>query len=54
MGLFLDDSVNEIYMDQKNKGYGTREHDIALQKLGPCSFHRYTYAPVAACGITSN
>jgi len=38
----------------RNKGYGTREHDRALHQLGPCSFHRYSYAPVAACGMSTN
>ena len=32
----------------RNKGYGTAEHRAALKRLGPCPFHRFTYAPVAA------
>jgi ribonuclease HII len=31
-----------------HKGYGTRAHQIALQKLGPSPIHRLSYAPVAA------
>lgn len=31
----------------KHKGYGTREHLDALDRLGPCAAHRRTYAPVA-------
>ncbi len=30
----------------RNKGYGTREHMTKLKQLGPCSIHRYTFAPV--------
>jgi ribonuclease HII len=31
-----------------HKGYGTRQHQEALARLGPCAEHRKTYAPVAA------
>lgn len=27
----------------KNKGYGTKEHQEALNKFGPCRFHRKTF-----------
>ena len=30
----------------QHKGYGTRAHSVALQKLGPCPIHRRTFAPV--------
>jgi len=30
----------------RHKGYGTREHMEALQRLGPCRHHRATFAPV--------
>lgn len=30
----------------KHKGYGTADHLAALQKLGACSIHRQSYAPV--------
>lgn len=29
-----------------HKGYGTPEHQAALRRLGPCSLHRHSYAPV--------
>ena len=29
-----------------NFGYSTREHFVALDKLGPCDLHRRTFAPV--------
>lgn len=31
-----------------HKGYGTRAHLEALQRLGPCPAHRRTFAPVRA------
>ena len=32
----------------RHKGYGTKEHQKALAKLGPCPIHRRSYAPVRA------
>jgi len=32
-----------------HKGYGTSQHLAALKKHGPCSRHRFSYAPVRAC-----
>lgn len=32
----------------RHKGYGTREHQEALARLGPCPIHRKSYAPVRA------
>jgi ribonuclease HII len=31
----------------RHKGYGVREHLVALRKHGPCPAHRRTFAPVA-------
>lgn len=31
----------------RHKGYATREHLEALQRLGPCPLHRRSFAPVA-------
>lgn len=31
-----------------HKGYGTKEHQAALARLGPCEAHRMSYAPVKA------
>lgn len=31
-----------------HKGYGTKAHQRALWKLGPCAIHRPSFAPVAA------
>jgi len=34
------------YGFERNRGYGTAEHRIALVELGPCRVHRLTYAGV--------
>lgn len=31
----------------RHKGYGTREHQSALARLGPCPIHRHSFAPVS-------
>lgn len=33
----------------KNAGYGTAAHIEALQKYGPCPYHRKSYAPIKNC-----
>ena len=36
---------------EEHKGYATKEHYAALDKLGPCPLHRLTFAGVTApCG----
>ena len=35
------------YGFKAHKGYGTAEHLEALQRIGPCPWHRRTFAPVA-------
>ncbi len=34
------------YGFERHKGYGTAEHRSALERLGPCPIHRYSFAPV--------
>lgn len=34
----------------RHKGYGTRAHEEALQRLGPVAIHRRSFAPILACG----
>lgn len=34
------------YGFENHKGYGTREHQEALEKLGVCEIHRESYAPI--------
>ncbi|MFH2104832.1 MAG: ribonuclease HII [Parcubacteria group bacterium] len=36
------------YNFAQHKGYGTKEHQEALQKYGVCKIHRQSYKPVAA------
>ncbi len=33
----------------EHKGYGTAQHLLALQRYGPCPWHRRHYAPVQEC-----
>ena len=33
----------------QHKGYGTRQHREALDRLGVCSIHRLTFRPIALC-----
>lgn len=42
--------MHEKYPDygfDQHKGYGTRRHLEALERLGPCEIHRRSFAPVA-------
>ena len=41
------DQVFPGYHFASNKGYGTQAHRQALLRLGPCSQHRRTFAPVS-------
>jgi ribonuclease HII len=34
------------YRFDRHKGYGTKEHLIALEKFGPCPIHRKTFEPI--------
>lgn len=47
--LYLEEMEDKFpgYGFSSHKGYGTAAHAAALQRLGPCSEHRRTYAPVA-------
>lgn len=43
--------LDELYPDYgfaRHKGYGTRFHQQALQRLGPCPIHRLSFAPLKA------
>ena len=35
---------------ERHKGYGTAMHAEALEKIGPCAIHRYSFAPVRQAG----
>lgn len=41
------DSLYPGYGMAVHKGYGTREHMLNLQELGPCPIHRHSFAPVS-------
>jgi len=36
-----------LYGFERHVGYGTEEHLDALDRHGPCAWHRYSFAPVA-------
>jgi ribonuclease HII len=38
--------VHAPYGFERNRGYGTPEHRLALAQLGPCRVHRLSYAGV--------
>jgi ribonuclease HII len=41
--------ANDIYTDygfHLHKGYGTQHHIHQLNRIGPCSFHRFSFSPV--------
>jgi len=40
------DGVWPAYGFARHKGYATPEHLAALDRLGPCPIHRYSYSPV--------
>ena len=34
------------YGFKDHKGYGTKAHCQAIEKYGPCEYHRMTFAPI--------
>jgi ribonuclease HII len=42
------DALYPGYGFGRHKGYGTAEHRVSLDRLGPCPLHRRTFRPVAA------
>ncbi len=45
--MIIEDRAHPGYGFARHKGYGTTMHRAALARLGPCSLHRRSYAPVA-------
>ncbi len=39
---------HEEYGFERNRGYGTREHRLALSEVGPCRVHRLSYSGVGS------
>jgi len=35
-----------MYGFKDHKGYGTKSHMAAIEKYGPCVYHRKTFAPI--------
>lgn len=46
--LYEFESAYPGYGFAQHKGYGTKAHSEALQRLGPCAIHRKSFAPVRA------
>ena len=44
------DEEYPAYGFARHKGYGTKEHQAALTRHGPCPVHRMSYGPVKAAG----
>ena len=42
------DNHHPGYAFARHKGYGTRQHQSALARLGPCEIHRMSFAPLQA------
>ena len=40
------DETHPGYTFTRHKGYGTRQHQAALARLGPCEIHRKSFAPI--------
>lgn len=44
-------TVHNKYQFAKNVGYGTALHAALLKQFGPCTAHRFSYAPVKAAAV---
>ena len=44
--MYALDGIYPGYGFARHKGYPTREHVLALEKLGICPIHRRSFAPV--------
>ena len=40
------DALYPAYGFSRHKGYGTAEHQRALNRFGPCAEHRSSFAPI--------
>jgi len=45
------DPVWPGYGFARHKGYGTPEHLAALERLGPCPLHRYSFRPISQTAL---
>ncbi len=44
-----EDDIYPQYGFKNHKGYGTRRHQSALSKFGPCPIHRMSFRPLREC-----
>tara|TARA_B100000902_G_C27195401_1_gene856198 strand:- start:996 stop:1220 length:225 start_codon:yes stop_codon:yes gene_type:complete len=44
------DSKVEVYGFSKHKGYGTKQHLLAIDMFGPSIYHRMSFAPLKTEG----
>jgi ribonuclease HII len=44
--MIAQDLEYEGYGFAAHKGYGTRQHQAALDRLGPCRIHRFSFSPL--------
>jgi ribonuclease HII len=44
--MILFDGEWPLYNFKSHKGYGTREHLLAIQRYGPCPIHRMSFEPI--------
>ncbi|MCK8825643.1 ribonuclease HII [Fuchsiella alkaliacetigena] len=42
------------YGFKKHKGYGTEEHVAALEEVGPCAIHRYSFSKVKEAALSED
>lgn len=47
------DKLYPEYGFAKNKGYATKEHQAALQQVGPCPIHRTSFEPIKSMLTTT-
>jgi ribonuclease HII len=45
------DRDHPAYGFAQHKGYGTAEHRAALERYGPCAWHRFSFRPVAQLSL---
>lgn len=46
------DAIHPGYGFGSHKGYATRDHLDAIERLGPCAIHRRSFAPIARSAVT--
>ena len=44
--MYLDKKTR-VYSFEKNKGYPTKDHKMALERFGPSIYHRQSFSPIS-------